>query len=482
MLVISHFKLRPWNFAALAVLVASAGAQTIQVTGRVVERINLDPVSGATVRWNGGNPQTTTDALGRFTLTGSVSIKGGVNSSIRFETPFFRAGRLRITATKPSQSVTVSVYNTEGKSIDSRAYTLSPGTHDLAVLPEGRGSFLGFMTVSTEGELYRLKIMHQGGPTPQTTADFVSAPPSALARAAAGTVNASITGLNPGTANATSDTMNVGDIILDYPARALIGVGATPPYGSTMLFDGSQGRAAANAEMQAKWQDWPRFTPSAIMFRITRDPQYLTDTTRVTMQSCCNTLWGYDDIQAKVGIFQDVQVHAEFNTMGEYDNPYDLPAPNANVADPYASGQPGYANSGVYVVSRYEIQIQSFALTGPPGNHDMGAIVNDYVPTSNQNRANGVWQAYDITYRGARFTGTTMTSNPYMSVWWNGVQVHLNRFVNAAASGLANHSGEEHLDPTLYGLKLQSEGRDVRFRKVWVKKLTMATTNTNFGY
>ena len=90
---------------------------------------------------------------------------------------------------------------------------------------------------------------------------------------------------------------------------------------------------------------------------------------------------------------------------------------------------------------------------------------------SNQNKPNGIWQAYDIIYRNARFKGSNMIANPIMSVWWNGVQVHLNRKLHAAASGLANHSGEEFLDTTLYGLKLQSEGRDVRFRNIWVKEL-----------
>jgi hypothetical protein len=112
----------------------------------------------------------------------------------------------------------------------------------------------------------------------------------------------------------------------------------------------------------------------------------------------------------------------------------------------------------------------------------MGAIVDAYAPASNQNKANGVWQAYDITFRNARFIGNTMATNPRISVWWNGVQVHDNRLLNAGASGLANHSGEEHLDQAVYGLKLQSEGRDVRFRNIWIKELKIAEPETNFGY
>jgi hypothetical protein len=112
----------------------------------------------------------------------------------------------------------------------------------------------------------------------------------------------------------------------------------------------------------------------------------------------------------------------------------------------------------------------------------MGAIVDDFAPSANRNRPNGVWQAYDITFRGARFEGTSLVSAPYMSVWWNGVLVHENRKLTGAAAGLANHSGEEHADTAIYGLKLQSEGRDVRFRNVWIKKLVLAEPQTGFGF
>ena len=235
--------------------------------------------------------------------------------------------------------------------------------------------------------------------------------------------------------------------------------------------------------MQKKWQDWPRFTPSAILFRLTRDPQFPSDTNRVTLQSCCNTLWGYDDIQS-LAVHGDVQIHVEFIGMGEYDMPYDLATPNANVGDPFATNtQPGYFNSGVYVQSRYEIQIQSWTTTpgSIPGLHDMGSLVDDFAPTANVNRANGQWQAYDITFRTARYQGTTQTSPAIMSLWWNGQLVHSSRLAKAPATGLSNHSGEE-MNATLYGLKLQSEGRDVRFRNVWMKKLRIDSTQTNFGY
>jgi hypothetical protein len=236
--------------------------------------------------------------------------------------------------------------------------------------------------------------------------------------------------------------------------------------------------------LQADWIDWPRFTPSEPKFRIVRDPEFPDDTARVALQACCNTVWGYDDIQAKAGLYRDCQIHVEWIGMGEYDDPYDAAAPDPNASDPAGEGQKGYINSGVYAASRYEVQIFSWdtAAAMVPGIHDMGAIVDDYAPSANRNRPNGKWQAYDITFRGARFEGTAMAEPPYMSVWWNGTLVHDNRKLTGAAAGLSNHSGEEHVDTAIYGLKLQSEGRDVRFRNVWIKKLALDAPQTGLGF
>jgi hypothetical protein len=210
-----------------------------------------------------------------------------------------------------------------------------------------------------------------------------------------------------------------------------------------------------------------------------KDPEFPADANRVALQSCCNRVWGYDDIQANA-VHGDVQIHVEFNCMGKYDA-----NENPNASDPFASPeQAGYNNSGVYVQSRYEVQIQSWTTTPDiiPNDHAMGSLVDDHAPSKNANKPNGVWQAYDITFRAARYNaGGTRTEHARMSVWWNGVLVHDNREARAPATGLANHSGEE-LNPTLYGLKLQSEGTDVRFRNVWMKGLTLKDPKTDIGF
>ncbi|HKP97541.1 MAG TPA: family 16 glycoside hydrolase [Fibrobacteria bacterium] len=469
--------------AALCLSAASAmsvTAQSLSLKGRVLDKANMKGVPGATVKVVGSADTAVTDTAGRFTLPGTTDISGRfIRSSAE---PYFRGGSLFVEAVASGQSAHIEIFGATGSMLAAADHALKAGWNRIDALPAGTRDFLGFARIKVGGETWVKRMLHTSGPVSATWLSG-SAPAAArgLAKAAAGEVEVSADKLVKKTVAYTGNASDLGDIVLDYPARKL-GVGAEPIYGAVVLFGGSKGRAAAAAEMQANWKDWPRFEPSEIKFRITRDPQFPTDTNRATMQSCCNKVWGYDDIQATTGIFQDCQLHVEFIGMGEYDTPYDLEAPNSNSAD--GTTGKGYVNSGVYIASRYEIQIQSWT-TDPaklPGAHDMGAIVDATTPTSNQNKANGVWQAYDITFRGGRFNGKTMTTNPYVSVWWNGVQVHNNKLLNAAASGLSNHSGEEHLDPTVYGLKLQSEGRDVRFRNVWIKQLTIPDTQTNFGY
>ncbi len=461
---------------------ASVMAQTMNLKGRVLDKANMQGVPGATVNVVGSAFTATTDTAGRFVITGASPALGRVRAESG--EPYFQGGALWVEALDAGQVAYVQIFGAAGESLAASRQPLKTGRNRLNPLPERDRDFVGFARIRIGGDSWIKPMLHTAGPVSGSWSARIATAARGLAKASAsGQVEISADKLVKKTVPYASESANLGDIVMDYPDRK-IGVGAAPIYGATVLFDGRKGNAAAAAELQAKWKDWPRFTPSDIKFRIVRDPEFPNDTNRAALQSCCNTIWGYDDIQAKVGIYADFQAHVEFIGMGEYDIPYDVAAPNPNATDPSLADQPGYINSGVYVASRFEVQIQTFSTDAAniPAIHDMGAIVNDYIPLSNQNKPNGVWQAYDITYRNARFNGATMTSNPYMSIWWNGVQTHNNRKVNAAASGLANHSGEEFLDTTLYGLKLQSEGRDVRFRNVWIKELKIADTQTNFGY
>ncbi|MDB5104161.1 MAG: hypothetical protein JWP91_1850 [Fibrobacteres bacterium] len=477
-------------FSAISVSLlcgTAALGQTYNLKGRVLDKVGMKPVAGAIVEINGGSLKATTDSAGRFTLQGATGLSGLPDAA--FAAPYFRDGILFVEAGKSVRSAKVELFGLAGEAISTAEYPLTDaGWNRLQVLPRQGRDFFGFARITAGGESWVKRVLHLDAPSAlQWAGDAAPATVSsksarAMAKAAAaGSLDVSADRLVKKSVRFASDNADLGDIVLDYPPRKL-DVGAPPIYGAVTLFDGSKGKAAAQAELKAKWKDWPRFSPSEIMFKIAKDPQFPDDTNKVTLQSCCNTQWGYDDIQA-LSVHGDAQIHVEFNGMGEYDATEKTNAGDAIDENPV---KPGYYNSGVYLQSRYEVQIRAFSQDKNvlPGSHDQAALVDDYSASANVNRPNGQWQAYDITFRTARYDGAgKKLENARVSMWWNGVQVHNNRDAKAPATGIdpSKHSGEE-LNPTLYGLKLQSEGRDVRFRNIWIKDLSIQDAQTNFGY
>lgn len=456
----------------------SVQAQTVDLKGRVLDKANGKPIPGAMVKVANSTLSVTTDTAGRFILKGNPTdiLRGG---RVWLAAPRFRNGHLHVEAALRGQEAHVELFGLGGETLSSVRHPLVEGWNRLQVMPETQRDFLGFARITVAGESWMERILsvngrvmngEKGGPTPASLAKASASP-----AAAAGNVEVSMAKLLTKTVAFSTDVQDLGDITLDYPERKL-DIGAPPIYGASILWDGSTGMSAAQTELAAKWQDWPRFTPGEIKFKLAKDPEFPNDANKVTIQSCCNTNWGYDDIQAKEA-HGDAQLHVEWIAMGQYDQ-----TENPDIG-PSGKGQPGYVNSGVYIQSRYEVQIESQGTSD--AKHDMASLVDDYAPTTwAPNRPNGKWQAYDITFRSARYNAQgARTENARITVWWNGVIVHDNRDARAPATGTApgTHSGED-LTPILYGLKLQSEGRDVRYRNIWIKPLDIKDPQTKFGY
>jgi hypothetical protein len=144
-------------------------------------------------------------------------------------------------------------------------------------------------------------------------------------------------------------------------------------------------------------------------------------------------------------MFQDFNLHLEFRL------PY-MPT----------GRDQGRANSGVYLQSRYEVQILDSFATKPVFN-GCAALYRFRQPDVNMCFPPLVWQTYDIIFTAPRWAsdGAKMR-NGQVTVWHNGVKVHDN--VELADKTGAGKTEE----PLLLPIRFQDHGNPVRFRNIWI--------------
>ncbi|MBN2473662.1 MAG: DUF1080 domain-containing protein [Pirellulales bacterium] len=143
--------------------------------------------------------------------------------------------------------------------------------------------------------------------------------------------------------------------------------------------------------------------------------------------------------------FQSFQIHLEFRTPFQ----------------PTARGQ-GRGNSGFYAQGRYEVQIlDSFGLEGR--NNECGGIYGVAEPKVNMCLPPLSWQTYDVDYTAAEYQDGKKVRNAMMTVRHNGVVVHKDQDVPHATTAAPVREG-----PGPGPIFLQNHGNPVRFRNIWV--------------
>jgi len=184
-------------------------------------------------------------------------------------------------------------------------------------------------------------------------------------------------------------------------------LGAKPPAGAVVLFDGASADAWAGAHVDG----------------------------RHLLQSGCKTKESFGDFTA----------HLEFL----------LPF------KPLGRGQ-DRGNSGVYLQDRYEVQVlDSFGLKGE--NNECGGIYSQAAPAVNMCLPPLTWQTYDIDFSAARFGADgKKNQNAVVTVRHNGVVVH----EHLALSG-PTPSGKKE-DSSGGALQLQGHGNPVFYRNIWL--------------
>ncbi|MEP6676377.1 MAG: DUF1080 domain-containing protein [Ferruginibacter sp.] len=151
--------------------------------------------------------------------------------------------------------------------------------------------------------------------------------------------------------------------------------------------------------------------------------------------------------------FGDCQLHIEWRTP-------------AVIKD---SGQ-GRGNSGIFLMSRYELQVLDSYNNLTYSNGQAGSIYKQHMPMVNVCRAPGEWQSYDIIFTAPQFyADSTLKSAARMTVFQNSVLIQN----NVELWGPMQFVGVPKYE--MHGLKepllLQDHHNEVSFRNIWIREL-----------
>ena len=202
-------------------------------------------------------------------------------------------------------------------------------------------------------------------------------------------------------------------------------LGAKPPGGAKVLFDGS----SLDAWSKKAAKDWLKPDGPASWKLVEEDGQRVME-----------IVPGADSVLSKAA-FGDCLVHLEFRT---------LVSPT---------------NSGVYLQTRYEVNINE-----SHGRSDVtpcGGLDNcsDVKPKVNAARPIGMWQTLDIEFTAPRFDAAgKKTASARATVRLNGVSLYEQQELNSP-KGAASRLGEAPTGP----LMLQEHGQPAQFRNIWVQ-------------
>lgn len=140
---------------------------------------------------------------------------------------------------------------------------------------------------------------------------------------------------------------------------------------------------------------------------------------------------------------------------------------------------PKGSNSGIYLQSRYEVQIFDSWGVEEPKYSDCGGIYQrwkdnqgfeGHPPRVNASRPPGEWQSFDVIFRAPRFdsAGKKSANAQFVKVRHNGVTIHENVEVTGPTRA-ATFEDEAALGP----LMIQGDHGPVAFRNVRIKRLQL---------
>ena len=161
---------------------------------------------------------------------------------------------------------------------------------------------------------------------------------------------------------------------------------------------------------------------------------------------------GTGQISTKEG-FGDCQLHVEWM------------APNPPVGKDQDRG-----NSGIFLMSRYELQVLDNYKAETYADGMAGAIYGQYPPQVNATRPPGEWQVYDVVFHAPRFNEDGSMKEPAReTVFLNGLLVQDDVSLKGATAHMTLAKYGKHADKM--PISLQDHGHPVRYRNIWIRPI-----------
>jgi hypothetical protein len=161
---------------------------------------------------------------------------------------------------------------------------------------------------------------------------------------------------------------------------------------------------------------------------------------------------GTGDIHTKQ-LFGDCQLHVEW----------------AEPNPPHGKDQ-ARGNSGIYLMSKYELQVLDSYQNKTYADGQAGAVYGQFPPLVNASLPPGEWQTYDIIFHGPRFAADGKLLRPArVTVLQNGVLVQDNVTLTGPTDYMARPPYAAHAEKM--PLLLQDHDQPVHFRNIWIREL-----------
>ena len=154
-------------------------------------------------------------------------------------------------------------------------------------------------------------------------------------------------------------------------------------------------------------------------------------------------------------VFGDCQIHIEFKL------PVD---PKAEL---FNRGNNGLAPMGFYEIQIFDSHPMHAEQIYADGQ--CAAIYGETPPLLNACREPGEWQSFDLVFTAPKFDGETLVSPARVTLFHNGVIVHLNEPIRAPTVHKVASVQKSH--PKKLPLRLKGHSSAVQFRNIWLRPL-----------